>query len=89
MAEERGHKRAALNGKMLELMPDLQASMLVAISAAMDTGLSRMSAKVEEQFEEFDKNIQLQFTAQQAQIRALSDRFQAASSTTREFTTTI
>ena len=89
MAEERGHKRAALNGKVLELMPDLQATMLAAISAAMDSGLNRMSAKVEEQFEEFDKNIQLQFTAQQAQISALSDRFQAASSTTRELTTTI
>ena len=74
---------------MQELMPDLQASMLAAIASAMDAGLGRMSTQLEEQFEEFDKNIQLQFTAQQAQINALTDRFQAASSTTRELTTTI
>ena len=74
---------------MQELMPDLQASMLQAMSTAMDAGLSRMSSQLEEQFEEFDKNIQLQFTVQQAQINALSDRFQAASSTIRDLTTTI
>ena len=74
---------------MQELMPDLQASMLAAIASAMDAGLGRMSTQLEEQFEEFDKNLQLQFTAQQAQINALTDRFQAASSTTRELTTTI
>ncbi len=89
MAEERGQKRLALAGGMQELLPDFQATMLAAISSAMDAGLNRMSDKMESQFEEFDKNVQQQFAAQQAQITALADRFQAASSTTGERTRTI
>ena len=74
---------------MQGLLPDFQATMLAAITTAMDSGLSRMSDKMESQLEEFDKGVQQQFAAQQAQISALADRFQAASTTTRELTTTL
>ncbi len=91
MAEERerGQKRAALTTGMAEMLPDLQATMLSAITAAMDAGLNRMSTKMEDQFNEFDKGIQQQFAAQQAQISALNERISTATSSTRDLSAVV